>query len=214
MYAFFLEDFKAQLDGSRFYSFFEWLPPTAASGTFCGVDRGVDPVNLGGVIIPSDDISGKPLVEKLKYAAAYMQSVGTNAFPLTHFILHPLKWDALAGELLAMGITDPFEKSVEYGYSKIKIVTATGVIEVLSDPGMPTATCLGLAMPKDGSNIQIISMTGGKEGQEANIFDVVDGDGLDMLRAVVDGQDATEIRRSAYAGLIIRAPGSCCRISI
>jgi hypothetical protein len=206
MYAFFRGDFLQQDTGVRMYSLFDWITTSDPSSTaFCGVDRTVNPTALSGLKPPSSTFANKSILDKLRAFGDFAAAYGTSNIPLTHFLVNPVKWGEAASEMLARGENNAMEKNAEYGYEKIIVRTAVGSVALLPEPNMPSDKCLALAMPKDGSNIQLIGMGG-------EVPHIMTADGLTWMRS--SSNDSYELRTVGYPALVVRAPGSCGAFSI
>ena len=109
-----------------------WIPQTDPSATpFLGVNRAVYPHGLAGQRYL--DGTGGAIEDVFIDFCAYLAEVGSEP---SHIFVHPSKFGALAKALAnKVHIDDKSEASI--GYRRIKVVSPTGTVEVLGDPGCP-----------------------------------------------------------------------------
>ena len=112
--------------------------------------------------------------------------------------MNPEKWQALADSLESRGTRD-IGKTAEFGYEYITIHAGGKSCKVFADAFCPVGTAFALHM----DSIKLASL--------GKVPEVVNGDGLEMLRAATTND--YEYRLQAYPAFVVPAPGWCGRVS-
>lgn len=115
------------------------LTEPTAGDSFRGIDRSVDPARLAGSRV--DDIS-TTIEENMGLGAVLCAQVGKQHTP-TEGYLNPIKFFEVARRLGAKVMYDSNQRTAKYGFQYIEIATATGVMQVYSDPDCPTTLGYG-----------------------------------------------------------------------
>lgn len=174
-----------------------WIPVSDPSATvFEGVNRTLDVTRMGGVRMTAAEITGLTLEQRLKRLVTRMR--GRNFGPGPNAIyLNPEKWQNLADSLESRGNRE-IGSDAEFGYEKISFKAGGKSCDVFADPFCP----IGSAFATHDS-IKLAAV--------GKIPEVVNGDGLDMLRAA--GSNDFEYRIVAYPAFVVPAPGYCGRVA-
>lgn len=174
-----------------------WLPSSAPGATlFEGVNRTVDVARMSGIRLTAAEIANISLEQRLKRLITRMR--GRNFGPGPDAVyLNPEKWQNVADSLESRGYRE-IGKDAESGYENISFKAGGKTVKLYADPFCPIGTAFALKMDTV------------KLGGLSKIPEVVNGDGLEMLRAV--SSNDYEYRLVAYPAFVVAAPGFCGRV--
>lgn len=169
-------------------------PPALYSMT-----RTSDPQRLAGSRVPSTDLTGKGIEERLQLLGAYMTGrfKGPGA---THYFLHPEDWQNLSISLQSRGTRPAADESTRFGYVYLEIVSGGKFVRVYQSRHCPKGTCFAVRM----ANWKLYSMQ--------KLVHPFNGDGLTMLRKGTT--DDYEFRLKSYPCLATNAPGWSGRVAV
>jgi len=175
-----------------------WIPSSDPSATtFENVNRTIDITRMSGVRLTSAEIQGLSLDARLKRLVTRM--VGRNAVSGNLDIyLNPEKWQTLADTAESRGQRE-IGKTADFGYEYVTIHAGGKSCKVFADNSCPVGTAFALHM----DSIKMAALDG--------FFDVVAGDGLQMLRSPTAND--YELRLQTYPAFVVPAPGWCGRVS-
>lgn len=168
-----------------FAGFDSWVPTSAPSGTFKGVDRSQDPEKLGGIRVNG---SGMTVEDSLIAASERAFEAGAD---LSHWVMNPLKFGHLIREAGSKMVRDD-AATQKLGTSAFKVATNAGEQVVYADPFCQPDRIYGLS----ADTWELVSL-----GPLPEIAD----DDLKMLRE--SDADAYEVRMAGYGELGCHVPG-------
>jgi hypothetical protein len=187
-----------------FQGFGTWIPAADPGATaFNGVVRTSNVAALSGFRLSSTDVAGLGIRQRLTKLITILNSRGTTP-GVTDVILNPEKWQAFADELQAQGYRPLDGQGFTANTSAIKVAIGGKMIDVVSDRHCPIGTAYALTMPKDGSNIVMVSVD--------EFPHVIQEDGLMMVRK--SDANTYEHRLQVYPAMAIKAPGWCGRVAV
>jgi hypothetical protein len=204
MYFFLYETYGGVADNVIFKGLEDWIPESAPSSgdNFYGVDRSVDPTALAGVRVPSSVLAGKSALERIRIAAMYINS-RTSGVPDVCWV-NPEDWLTIENEFHASGQRDNMVKDQVFGFSKLSLITATGTVEIVSDPMIRKGHAFLLDNRDD--NVVFYNMMG------KQLFSILDQDGNMELRQATS--DTLEWRWLSFPAFVVRCPGRCGRVAL
>lgn len=172
----------------NFYGLASLIPVSTPSGTFCNVDRGLDPVRLGGARLDGSSMTRREAINK----AMYMNQLrgGTKN---DYVWMNPLQIAQLVDEL-SDDVRYIDVKDATIGFEAVRVQTPTGSVDVVGDPYCPTNYAWAGPTKKTAKVRSAL--------KAPHIFD----EGGDAGQLVVYNDDAFEIRVGAYACLTIEDP--------
>ena len=196
--------------GKRYWaSIPEWVPVKAPSGMFMGMDRGYDPVRLGGFRRSlSNDES---IVEAIDTMYTEITLYGDQSKRPTEVCMNHMLQRALTHEV-GQGVGDTIAslnpdtktgggRTLNRGYKQLIINTGQGELPIKLDANAPLQQCYLLHKPS-----MRVKYLGPKL-----MFPVPGTKGGDYVYLVndVDGGHRYENRWACYANLLIGAVGKC-----
>jgi len=174
-----------------------WIPASDPSATlFEGVNRTTDITKMSGVRLTAAEITGLTLEQRLKKLVTRMRGRNFGPGP-TAVYLNPEKWQAVADSLESRGNRE-IGSDAEFGYENISFKAGGKTVKLYADPFCPIGTAFAVH-----DSIKLASL--------GKIPEVLNGDGLEMLRAAAD--NSFEYRIVAYPAFVAPAPGWCGRVS-
>lgn len=176
-----------------------FIAATNSPAALYGMTRTSDPTRLAGVRVPSADLSGRSIDERLQRLGVYMTSRagGPGA---DRVYMNPEDWQNLHTALGARVIIKNDEHNVRWGFDGIQMVLGGRTVSIYADRHCPKGTAFALLM----KTWTMHSM--------GKLIQPINGDGLSSLRAS-DANDY-EHRLVSYAALCTNAPGHNGRVSL
>lgn len=175
-----------------------WIPAAAPSATvFENINRTVDSARMSGIRLTSAEIASVTLEQRLKRLITRMRGRNFGPGPDAVF-LNPEKWQNVADSMESRGYREIGADAVG-GYENITFKAGGKTVKLYADPFCPIGTAFALKMDTV------------KLGGLSKIPEVVNGDGLEMLRKVASND--YEYRLVAYPAFVVAAPGFCGRVS-
>lgn len=162
--------------------------------------RQADVQRFGGCRVGASFYQGRSYEERIRNLISQMTGRFKAALRNPAAFLHPEEFEILSTNLAAKGIRPADESETGFGYSKITVSTGSGNIPIYCDRHCPKGSVFVLSL----SNWFLASI--------GKMFDVQNGDGLQMLRLAT----ATdyEIRVISYPALACTAPKNNGRVSL
>jgi len=162
--------------------------------------RATDPQRYAGCRVPTNDILGMQMDERIKTLLAYMTGRFKSKTPTAGF-LHPEDFLKLESLMAGTGLRSLPDDSTKFGYRKIDIVspTSNGSIPIYIDRHCPKGTFFALRM----DNWWISSM--------GELMHPLSGDGNEILRTT---GTAYEMRVVSYPLVACNAPKNSGRVSL
>lgn len=175
-----------------------WIPSAApTTTTFENINRTIDSARMSGIRLTAAEIASVTLEQRLKRLVTRMRGRNFGPGPDAVF-LNPEKWQNVADSLESRGYRE-IGAEAEFGYENITFKAGGKTVKLYADPFCPIGTAFALKMDTV------------KLGGLSKIPEVVNGDGLEMLRAV--STNDYEYRLVAYPAFVVAAPGFCGRVA-
>ena len=175
-----------------------WIPAADPTATvFENINRTVDLSRMSGVRLTTAEVTGLTLEQRLKRLVTRMRGRNFGPGPDAVF-LNPEKWQNVADSLESRGYREIGSDAVT-GYENISFKAGGKTVKLYADPFCPVGTAFALKMDTV------------KLGGLSKIPEVVNGDGLEMLRKVASND--YEYRLVAYPAFVVAAPGFCGRVT-
>ena len=169
-----------------------WITSSSSPASLYGVTRTTDATYLAGVRVPTADLSGLGIEERLAKLVVRMTSRAKGPGPDAIF-LNPENWQDLAIALQSRGVRPLEDKSTSFGFDAISLVAGGKTVKVYADRFAPEGTAFALKM----GTWKLRSM--------GELFSPMNEDGLNMLRLV--DANSYEFRLISYPALTCSAPG-------
>lgn len=179
-----------------FHGLGAWDPSSAPSSTaFFGVDRTGDVVRLGGIRVPSADVSGMGVDEKLQFGLERLYSEGARP---SDCFLNPVNYRDLIIHLENRAVFN--SDTARVGFRQLMLFGPGGAVNVHADPFCPKDTAWILQM----DTWKFYTTSNGLP----KILD------LDAGALRESTSDAYEVRIGVYGNLACSAPGWNCRVDL
>jgi hypothetical protein len=161
--------------------------------------RTSDPIRLAGSYVPTADLTGKGIEERIQLLGAYMCGRYKGPGP-THAFMNPEDWQDLAISLQTKGIRELTDDSTQFGYQYVSVIMGGVKVKVYPDRYCPKGTFFALRL----SDWTWYSL--------GKLIHPQDEDGLTMVR----GASSTdyEYRLLSYSVPVCRAPGWSGKVSL
>ncbi len=171
-----------------------WIPASDPSATaFENIVRTADVARMSGIRLTTAEITGLTLEQRLKRLVTRMRGRNFGPGPDAVF-LNPEKWQNVADSLESRGYREIGNDAV-FGYENLSFKAGGKTVKLYADPFCPINKAFALKMDTV------------KLGGLSKIPEVVNGDGLEMLRKV--SSNDYEYRLVAYPAFVVAAPGFC-----
>lgn len=164
---------------------------TGSPEALYGMTRTGDPVRLSGCYVPSTDLSGKNIEQRLQTLGTYMAGRYRSKVPGSWFI-HPENWQQLSFSLQSRGQRSLTDSDTQFGYEYLELLSGGRRCRVYSDPYCPKGKAFAISLP----NFWL--------GSLGKLIHPIDVDGLTLLRAATT--DDYEYRLKSYPALYTNAP--------
>jgi hypothetical protein len=122
---------NTDLSDKQIRSLQAWIPLTAATNEYNGVDRSADS-RLSGFRLSAARVAGMSILDRMQLLATTGRSQ-CGATQAQLFVVGPNTWQQLAQEMQSYGQL-MFSDSTRVGIKMMKIITANGDCEVLNSP--------------------------------------------------------------------------------
>lgn len=200
MYGFRDGDFGGSGANTIFVGLGGFIPSSAPGGSdsFYGVNRSVND-RLSGVRLPSADLTGKGIEQRLKLLGTRMRGRFVGPGPDCIFV-NPEKWQELADDLEVRGTRDLGGTDAQFNFDYISMACGGKKVKIYGDPFCPLKTAFALKL----DTWKLRSYEGFPH--------VINGDGLTMLRKT--SSNDYEYRLQAYPTFSTRAPGWNGRVAV
>jgi len=167
------------------------IPGTATPGALYGVTRTSDPVRLAGCYVPTAELAGKDIEQRITMLGTWMSGRFRTKVPSKGF-LHPENWQDLQSTLQSQGTRSLTDTSTKFGYEYLEMVLAGKRQRIYSDPFCPRDNYFALELDM----WKLTSMDA--------LIHPLNGDGLTLLRKSTT--DDYEFRLIGYPAQYTRAP--------
>jgi len=201
-YLFRLGDYLGNTGNTIFYGLRAYLAASTAPAALYGMTRTTDPVRLAGAYVPTADLSGKGIEERIQLLGAYM--TGRYKGPgATHGFMNPEDWQDLAIALQSRGIRPLNDSDAKFNFESLNVVLGGKTVKIYPDRFCPKGTFFALKLDTWTFYYMGKSLL--------NTFGE-GGDGLEMLRST--SANDYEFRIVSYPVPVTRAPGHNGRVSL
>lgn len=172
-----------------------FITATDSPGTLWGVTRTSDPQRLAGCRVPTNQLGGKGIEERIQLLGALMAGTyrAMTASGDWEIYLHPEDMQTLNISLQAKGIRELTDDSTQFGYTYVDVYAGGMKMKIFADPFCQKGTIWMLYMK---------SWTLGSYGPPIKR---VSGDGLELLRSATTND--YELRLTGYPEIVCNAPG-------
>lgn len=172
-------------------SFADWIPSTAPTGVFKGLDRTGDS-RMGGVRLTAAQATGLSTEERIKKLVTKINGPFGGGKGEKVVVMESVQWQKLASVLETRGQRPLDGKTANCGYQYLQINTGRGVCKVISDPMCRPDVFWAFEMDK----WTLRTLDGFPK--------IVNGDGFQMLRK--SDSNTYQFRIAAYAQLTTPYP--------
>lgn len=160
--------------------------------TIYGQARTTDRVRLAGMAVPSADLTGKGIEERIQILGSRLTGRGMAPGADAYF-MNPEDWQNLAIALQSRGQRALTDDSTSFGYKYLSVIAGAKDAKVYADRYFPQGVVFGLKM--DAWTLYSLEQ----------LIGTLNGDGLEMLRKA--SANDYEYRLVSYPGLGCNAPG-------
>jgi hypothetical protein len=138
-------DYLGNTGNTIFYGLRAYLAASTAPGALYSMTRTSDPVRLAGAYVPTADISGRSMVERIQMLGAYM--TGRYKGPgATHAFMNPEDWQDLAVALTSQGIRPLQDKDQKFNFESLNWVLGGRTVKIYADRFCPKGTFFALKL--------------------------------------------------------------------
>lgn len=176
-----------------------WPDGSTPAQIYSSGARTADRVRLAGMAVPSADVTGRGIEERIQILGSRITGRG-QAPGATHYFLNPEDWQNLAISLQSRGQRSLTDSSTKFGYEFLEVIAGAKRAKVYADRYCPVGVCFGLKL----DTFTLFSLE--------ELIHVLNGDGCEMLRKS-DSNDY-EYRLVSYPGLGCNAPGHNGRVPL
>lgn len=192
-------DFAGNTTTSIFTGLSGFITATSSPGVLYGMTRTSDPQRLAGCRVPSSDLTGRAIDERLQRLGVYM--VGRYKGPGADAVyMNPENWQDLHNALGNRVVIKNDEHNVRWGFDGIQMVIGGRTVMVYGDRHCPKGTAYALRR----STWTMHSMK--------KLIHPINGDGLSSRVAATTND--YEHRLVSYPALCTNAPGQNGRVSL
>jgi hypothetical protein len=163
----------------------------AAPPALYGMTRTAEPIRLSGCYVPSADVTGAGIEERIQKLGAYMSGRFKAKVPQDGY-LHPEDWQSLAISLQNRGQRSLTDESTRFGFKYLEVITGGQTQKIYAERHCPKGTYFALGM----KYWTLASLE--------KLIAPLNADGLTMLRKGTT--DDYEFRLICYPALYTNAP--------
>lgn len=192
-------DFRGNTASDIFYGMGAYLTNGSTPAALYGMTRTSDIVRLAGAFVPSADLTGLSIEERIQKLGAYMTGRYKGQGPTDAF-MNPEDWQDLAISLQSKGIRPLQDADAQFNFMNLQVVMGGKMVKIYADRFCPKGTFWALRMP----NWTIYSY--GKTIQP------IEKDGITLLRNSTT--NSYEYRLVSYSVPCTNAPGYSGRVSL
>lgn len=169
-----------------------WTDASTPVAIYSSGARMSDRVRLAGMAVPSADLTGLGIEERIQVLGSRLTGRGM-APGVDSYFLNPEDWQSLAIALQSRGERPLTDDTTSFGYQYLNVIAGAKKAKVFSDRYFPAGVCFGLK--KDTWTLYSME----------ELIHTLKGDGLEMLR--LSTANDYEYRLVSYPGLGCNAPG-------
>ena len=190
------------LDGGNsfiFHGLQDFLYPTDTPTDIYSMNRLSDPQRLAGSRVPSSELSGLNIEERIQLLGAYMVGRYKGPGP-THGFMNPEDWQNLSIALQSRGVRPLKDDTTRFNFMAIEVVMGGKLVRIYPDRFCPRGTFFALRL-KDWTLHSMLKL-----------LHPISQDGLTLLRKGTSND--YEYRIVSYPALVTVAPGWSGRVGI
>lgn len=190
------------LDGAHsfiFHGLQDFLYPTDTPTDIYSMNRLSDPQRLAGSRVPSSELSGLNIEERIQLLGAYMVGRYKGPGP-THGFMNPEDWQNLSIALQSRGVRPLKDDTTRFNFMAIEVVMGGKLVRIYPDRFCPRGTFFALRL-KDWTLHSMLKL-----------LHPISQDGLTLLRKGTSND--YEYRIVSYPALVTVAPGWSGRVGI
>jgi hypothetical protein len=158
-----------------------------------------DPTRLAGVRVPSTDIAGRSIEDRIQILGTRIKTRGGGPGPSAGF-LNPEDWQELSLELQSRGQRPLTDDSTRFGFQKLEVVTGGSKVNLYADPFAPKGHAF------------LLRMENWVKHSMGEMIQAVEEDGLTLLRSST--ANTYEYRTVTYPAMSCNAPGWSGRVAV
>lgn len=192
-------DFGGDSSTFIFHGLQDFLYPTDTPTTIYSMERLSDPQRLAGSRVPSSEISGLNIEERIQLLGAYMVGRYKGPGP-THGFMNPEDWQNLSIALQSRGVRPLKDDTTRFNFMAIEVVMGGKLVRIYPDRFCPRGTFFALRL-KDWTLHSMLKL-----------LHPISQDGLTLLRK--GESNDYEYRIVSYPALVTVAPGWSGRVGI
>jgi hypothetical protein len=168
-----------------------YITSSSSPGALYGMTRTSDPTRLAGCRIPTADLTGLGIEDRIKLLGARMS--GTYGAKIgKHAFLHPEDWQDLEIALSSRGVRSFKDDSTKFGFSVLECVTGGQSVKLYAARAVPRGTAF------------ILKLDHWKLWSMEELIHPVTRDGLTILRKSTTND--FEYRLESWPALVCNAP--------
>jgi hypothetical protein len=193
-------DYLGNTGNTIFYGLRAYLAATTAPGALYSMTRTSDPVRLAGAYVPTADLTGLSIEERIQKLGAYM--TGRYKGPgADRAYMNPEDWQDLAISLQSKGIRPLQDAEAKFNFEALSVVLGGKTVKIYADRYCPKGTFFALQM-KNWSFYYL----------GPSLIHTFNEDGLEMVRGATTKD--YEYRLVSYPVPVCNAPGFSGRVSL
>jgi hypothetical protein len=178
--------------------FYAFIDASGAPPALWGMTRTSDPQRLAGCYVPTAQLTGKGVEQRIRLLGAYMAGRYKAKGPWDLY-LHPEDWETLETSLESRGIRALEDDSTKFGFTKLTATFGGVKCSIFSDKNAKKGTCA------------VVRHKNWKLHSPGKLIQTLNGDGLTMLRKTSNDY---EYRLVSYPILMCNAPGYSGRVAL
>lgn len=179
-----------------------FVTSSTSPGVLWGVTRTTDVQRLSGCKVPSADVAGKGIEERIQLLGAYMAGRfrAMTSGGQYECYLHPEDWQNLSISLQGRGYRSLTDTTTSFNFEYIEVLAGGKRLKIFADPYVVKGSAY------------ILRMDNWVLGSLGELIRTLNGDGLTMLRAATSND--YEYRLQSYPMVSCNAPGFQGRVAL
>lgn len=198
-YLFRTGDFRGNTGTFIFHGLGDFLWPDSTPPDIYSMSRTDDPIRLAGARVPSADLAGLNIEERIQLLGAFMTGRFKGPGP-THGFMNPEDWQNLSIALQSRGVRPLKDDTTRFNFMAIEVVMGGKLVRIYPDRFCPRGTFFALRL-KDWTLHSMLKL-----------IHPISQDGLTLLRKGTSND--YEYRVVSYPALCTVAPGWSGRVAI
>lgn len=198
-YMFRAGDFRGNTGSFIFHGLSDFLWPDSTPPDIYSMVRTDDPIRLAGARVPSADLTGLNIEERVQILGAYMTGRFKGPGP-THGFMNPEDWQNLSISLQSRGVRPLKDDTTRFNFMAIEVVMGGKLVRIYPDRFCPRGTFFALRL-KDWTLHSMLKL-----------IHPISQDGLTLLRKGTSND--YEYRVVSYPAVCTVAPGWSGRVAL